>query len=126
MRAYKVLCVIRNKLLLKVAETEEYRESWDNDFKDSQRHELYEGLLKQEVSQVDIHELTVEQMKDLGFSEWSENEPGFYLIPLWMKPFIKDGTPVKSIGGDIYAYDVRHEDNDHRFGALAIGIVKGE
>lgn len=47
---------------------------------------------------VDISELTAEQMKDLGFGKMDENSKSF-LIPLWVLPFLREEIKTSCIDG---------------------------
>ena len=63
----------------------------------------------------------VELLRLLGWQVWSEDDDGNMLlcVPLYCKMALADGVKLYSIFGELT--DVI--DNDHRFGALAYGVL---
>ena len=98
--------------------------NWDKDFAIKQIKEVTEGLLKADgFRKVNPCDLTSEQMKDLGFRLWDEDNP-IRLIPLWLFPFLVDEFECGSINDDeVRLTKLSEIDNDHRFGCLAHGVI---
>ncbi|QJI10834.1 hypothetical protein GuL6_183 [Buttiauxella phage vB_ButM_GuL6] len=71
---------------------------------------------------VDPNDLTLEEMKNLGFRKWSDDLE-IMLIPLYLLPYLKEGVRVTSISGDEYFFFQESADNDHRGGLLAFGVI---
>jgi hypothetical protein len=106
-------------LLTKFAEVHNYASSWGKDFVFKQITELpaaYRSFT------FDPNDLSLENMIQLGFRKWDES--GLQLIPLWLFPYIKAGSCVRSISGEELKFSA-NLDNDHRFGMLAFGVIPG-
>lgn len=71
---------------------------------------------------VDPNDLTLEEMKNLGFCKWSDDSK-MMLIPLYLFPYLKEGVRVTSISGDEYFFFRESADNDHRMGLLSFGAL---
>jgi hypothetical protein len=115
---------IRNSLLIRVGESLSYK-SWSNDFRLTNIQDIHETLKKWEEEygsfKIDPTDLTFEQMIELGFSSWSEENP-MRLIPIWLFPFLTEEFESESISGSKH-YKLSEIDNVHRFGCLAYGVV---
>lgn len=81
--------------------------------------------LLEKIGKVNIAELTAEQMDDLGFIRWSEENP-MRLIPLWLYQFLPDEIETECIDGEKFVLKRADMDNDHRLGWLAYGIWPNE
>jgi hypothetical protein len=68
--------------------------------------------------ELDVSILSREQLMSLDFGKWDE-ESDLMLLPLWVKPFVKD-IEVTSINGDKLL--LSETDNDVRFGCIAFGV----
>lgn len=79
------------------------------------------AAMLEKIGKVNIAELTADQMDDLGFERWSEENP-MRLIPLWLYPFLPDEIEAECIDGKKSVHKKVDMDNDHRFGCLAYGI----
>jgi len=69
----------------------------------------------------DITELSVDELKELGFKKWEE-ESELYLIPLWAFDLIPDGTVLESISGERAIKGKDEIDLDVRIGCIAWGF----
>lgn len=86
----------------------------------------YDSIRQQFKDRIkNIGELTADELKDLGFSKWS-NESDLYLIPIWFYDFIPDGIELTSISGEKAVKGQDYVDMDTRFGRLAYGIEWSE
>lgn len=123
MNTYELCQNYRRIILNRAAEVMNYT-SWDFEFCTKQIREIPEFLKEKEgFALIDPNDLTEDQMKDLGFGLWSEENP-IRLIPLWLFPFLKDEFSAGSIGDEPATMIKKSEmDNDHRFGCLAYGVI---
>ena len=116
MNTYEQCCSIRRIILNCTAEVTNYK-SWGKDFAYSFIMELPEKI---KIKNLNPSELTMDEMKDLGFGRWDEKTE-LMLIPLWLMQFIDPEIYVMSIDGETVQF--KHADNDHRFGCLAFGVI---
>jgi hypothetical protein len=124
LKELNVLGLLRH-VVNNVAMTEEYKR-WSDEFS---RKETIKSLkrVQEEFKKVDFTELSEDELRDLGFSKWSEEElPGVWLVPLYLYPCIPDGTELTSIFGEKAVKGTDEIDNDVRFGCLAYGITVKE
>jgi len=105
----------RSVVLNRAAEVIAY-DSWSDEFA---RKELRKELPK-DAMDIDPYELTMEQMKDLGFARWNY-ESDLMLIPLWLLPFLKEDIETESISGNKYSKK-SELDTDNRYGCIAFGV----
>lgn len=77
--------------------------------------------IKRQVGEIDITQLTAEQMDDLGFGTFSEDLP-IRLIPLWLFPYLPTRIKVTKLDGTTEDISTEKMDTDHRGGCLAYGI----
>lgn len=73
-----------------------------------------------EVGVIDPRELTLDEMKSLGFLAWEEGNP-MMLIPLWLYQFMPPDMEVETIRGEKERMSAM--DSEHRYGMLACGVV---
>lgn len=69
-----------------------------------------------------IEELSLEQLKGMGFCKWEETT-NLYLIPGEWFDKIPEGLPVVSIFGKEELFSKDTHDDDTRFGCLSYGII---
>ena len=119
MTTYENCKTLRRCIVNRAAEVMNYT-NWSDDFAAKQIREIPAALLEK-IGKVNIAELTAEQMDDLGFGRWSEENP-MRLIPLWLYPFLPDEIETECIDGKKSVLKKADMDNDHRFGCLAYGI----
>lgn len=96
-------------------------ESW-NPNHDYTRMRALSAKIKEnpEFSYLDITDLNVEEMKELGFRKWSSNSE-MMLIPLWLFHFVNPELTVCCIDNtDVIFKDA---DDDNRGGLLAYGVI---
>lgn len=109
-------CKIIHELITETANVE----SWNpND--DYARMEQLSKIIKEhpEFSYLDITDLNVEEMKELGFRKWDLT--GLMLIPLWLFHFIDPELTVRCIDNTDVKF--KDADDDHRGGLLAYGVI---
>ena len=106
-------------MLNKAAEVMNYT-NWSDEFSTKQNREITD-IVDQQIGKINIAELTKEQMDDLGFGTWSEDNP-MRLIPLWLFKFLPDEIESECINGTKTVLKTAEMDNDHRYGYLAYGI----
>lgn len=119
MNTYEKCQTIRRYILCRAAEVMNYT-NWSNDFAVGQIRKTPNCLLES-LGKVNITELTIDQMDNLGFLRWSEEKP-MRLIPLWLYPFLTDEIEAESISGEFITKKV-DMNTDNRFGMLAYGIL---
>lgn len=119
---YDICKWIRKAILTHAAEVITY--SWDAEFSRENLKSLPDKLKKAEgFRMIDPSDLTAEEMKDLGFGLWDEENP-IRLIPLWLKPFLADRIKAGSIdNGEPREIETASMDDDHRFGCIAYGVL---
>lgn len=112
---------IRNYIVRRSAEVMNY--SWDDKYSAEYIKKIPEIVQKElGLKTVDVSKFTSEQMDDLGFGRWEENNP-MRLIPLWLFQFLPEEIETKDINGKTEILKKSEMDNDHRFGCLAYGII---
>ena len=123
MKTYELCKSIRRIILTRTAEVYSYT-NWDDTFALRQIRKIPESIINMKgVFKIDPNVLTSEEMDDLGFGKWSEENP-IRLIPLWMYPFLVDTFEAGSIAGEpITVLERDKMDTDHRFGCLAYGVI---
>lgn len=119
MNTYEQCQTLRRCILNRAAEVMNYT-NWSADFAASQIREIHEKL-KDKIGTINIAELTAEQMDDLGFGKWSEENP-MRLIPLWLYQFLPDEIETEWIDGKRSVLKKADMDTDNRYGMLAYGI----
>jgi hypothetical protein len=122
MDTYKLCKAIRRRIVNRAAEVMNYT-SWSDDFAAKKIRSIPTAILSDENFQpIRVEELTAEQMDDLGFGSWSEENP-IRLIPLWLFPFLPEEINCGCIDGESGTLKKSEMDNDHRFGCLAYGVM---
>lgn len=123
---YDICTAIRSSTLNRCAEATQYG-SWSPEFAANYIREL-PGLIRETkwFKPVDPNDLTKDQMINLGFKPWSDDNP-LLLIPLWLMPYL---APTFE-GGVISANEkvtlsLSEMDNDCRMGLLAYGVYVTE
>lgn len=102
-------------------------ERWGAEFSYTRLQEL-PGNLKAQIEgqtdgkMIDPGDLTAEQMAQLGFGTWSEENP-IRLIPLYLVPFLKDEFEAGCLDDKPVMTKTSEMDNDHRFGCIAHGVM---
>ena len=125
MNDYQIAKNVRTIMMNRSAEVMNYL-SWSSDFCAEQIREIPEKIKSYDwFTPINPSELTKDQMKDLGFGKWSDEDP-MYLIPLWMFPFLPEEINCGCIDGVKLVVKKSEMDNDHRFGCLAYGVMPKE
>lgn len=121
MNTYDKCRGIRRYILNRAAEVMAYT-NWDGEFALKQIRDIPREVLEEHnFGMVNIAELTAEQMDNLDFGRWSEDNP-MRLIPLWLLPFLPDEIEADCIDGVRTVYKRSEMNNDNRGGYLAYGI----
>jgi hypothetical protein len=98
--------------------------SWGGDFIKKEMFADIDTLRDQFArEEIDYAKLSVEELSQLGFRPWDENND--LLIPMWLFRLLPDETPLYcplDLGGDIVLK--RDADDDYRFGCSAFCLVK--
>lgn len=119
MNTYEICCGIRRLIMNTTAEVMNYP-SWGSEYSYTRITELPEKIKsKVGFKFIDPNELTLDEMKELGFNRWESDNP-IMLIPLWLMPFITPELEVTDIIGEKSVF--KDADNDNRFGCLAYGV----
>ena len=115
---------IRNSILSRVGESLTYK-SWTDEFRLSNIQDINKTLIKWEEEygsfKINPTDLTIDEMKELGFQSWDEENP-IKLIPIWLYPFLAEEFESESISGSKH-YKLSDLDTDQRFGCLAYGVI---
>lgn len=137
MKPFELCQQIQLMTATKAAEVIEYANSWGNEFSCKRITEFPEKIKKEkDFYPIDPSVLTEEEMINLGFRKWS-TEPQharhangsvkyMMLIPLYLRPYLKDGITMYSISGTEITYSAECSDNDHRCGLMAYGVYPAE
>lgn len=115
---FEKLLNLQSSLILRYAEAHSYADSWGKDFVFKYVKESPTGFAG---FKFDPNQLSLQEMKKLGFRTWDES--GLRLIPLWLFSFIQPGSVIVSISGETLKFSPYEEDTDHRFGMLAFGVI---
>ena len=120
---YQKALVYQSYLANRIAYIKAYGSDWGDSFcVDEIKKAAIKFYSNEEIKNLfSIDNLTVERAKALRFSLWSDNNPDFYLFPLWFVFFVPYGTKVISISGEEFEYS-KNTDLDTRFGCVAFGI----
>ncbi|WAW44618.1 hypothetical protein [Klebsiella phage Kp_GWPR59] len=101
-------------------------QSWGDSFTAKNIRDLPTRLyMSPDFEPVDPNDLTLEEMKNLGFRKWSDDS-NMMLIPLYLLPYLKDGFRAISISGEEFTFTRDKADNDHRMGLLSFGALPNE
>lgn len=98
--------------------------TWTDQFKVEEIKRMVDSIkASPNFTPIDPSNLTLENVKTLGFSLWDE-DTGLYLIPFWLYPFLTESFEGASISADKTSKIItKHIDTDTRFGCLAYGII---
>lgn len=125
MTTYELCKAIQRRIVARAAEVMNYT-NWDSEFAVSGIRGIPGGILNDKAfTPIQPAKLTAEQMKDLGFKRWSEENP-MCLIPLWLLPFLAEEIDCGCIDGSNGTLKKSEMDNDTRFGCLAYGVIPSE
>ena len=114
---FQMACSARRYLLNRAAEAATY--DWSNDFSSKYIKEWSVDFLKCNGAQkINIDDLSLDEMKELGFSRWDES--GLMLIPLWICAVAND-LDVICIDGTTGMLSA--SDRDVRFCCIAHGVM---
>lgn len=120
MTTFEMCTGIRRIIMNTTAEVMNYT-SWGSEFAYKQITDLPTKIKgKVDFKFIDPTDLTLDEMKELGFNRWSSDNP-IMLIPLWLMPFIDPEIEVTDIEGEKSVF--KDADNDNRFGCLAFGVT---
>lgn len=119
MTEYQKAKRIRQYITQRAAEVMNY-ESWSDEFSTENIRNIPQKILEN-IGTVDVTSLTDEEMEDLGFTKWSQDNP-MRLIPLWLFPFLPEEIHIQNFDGSKQILKKSEMDKDHRFGCLAYGI----
>ena len=108
---------LQNVLLNRMAELQNYAQSWGSEFAFKYIQEIPKAY---QSFRFDPNQLTLDEMTSLGFRKWDES--GLQLIPLWLFPYIQPGSVITDIFGITSTFSGK-EDKDNRFGLLSFGVV---
>lgn len=111
-----------NAIATDAASAIEY-ETWDDKFCRKKlcaiRGRCCQGITQEMLDSITADD--VELLRLLCWQVWEEDDDGnmLLLLPLYCKMALADGVKLYSVNGDYGEVT----DNDHRFGALAYGVV---
>lgn len=112
-------------LLTRAAEVASYQ-SWGDDFAVQRIRSTHADVSTYSwYRPVNPNELTRNEMRELGFSIWSEEDP-MMLIPLWLMPYLSAEFKGGCINGERGTLELKNLDNDHRGGCLAYGAFSAD
>lgn len=123
MNTYDLCKYVQKRITTATAEVFSYV-NWSDGFAVQQIREIPEKVLSTDgFEKINPLDLSADQMDDLGFGFWGEENP-IRLIPLWILPFLVDEFEAGSIADDSVKLIKRDNiDNDHRFGCTAYGVI---
>lgn len=126
---YEIFNHLRTAMATTAAACYEY-DNWDAKFCKEYIKQRYDNYVKQlsseEYDNVKIRNLTIDELKSLGFSHWTQKD-NLLLAPLWIVPFLQIDKEQQYyfIDGERFTFkDNFKPDNDIRFGCVAWGIKK--
>jgi len=121
MTEYEKCKHIRTTLLIAIGENMVYT-NWNERTQAENVQNLKTDLLDNDFI-VDPTSLSENEMREIGFPLWDvrDDETSLYLMPIWLTPFLKKGLQMTTISGETIT--TPHADNDHRFGAVAYGVI---
>lgn len=123
MTPFETCKAIRLSVLRTTAEVMAYQ-TWSDEFALKQIRELSDSIKRASwYDAINPNDLTLEEMRELGFARWSEDDP-LMLIPLWLFPFLVPVFDGGCISGEKGPLVHSQMDNDNRGGVLAYGVYK--
>ncbi len=123
MNDYEKCKTIRRMIMTRAGEIMIY--NWGDSFCKKQIHGFPNELKTRikggkDLFDIQISQLTKDQMDDLGFGKWSVDDDKM-LIPIWLYPFLPEKIKTRSIS-DSGTIKKSPMDTDHRMGYLAYGV----
>jgi hypothetical protein len=109
-------CKVIYDLINHIATSESWNPNHDYDRLKGLSHIIKE---KPDFSYLDITDLNIDEMKELGFRKWSTTDE-MLLIPLWLFYFVDPELTVHCIDNTDVKF--KDADNDTRGGLLAYGV----
>lgn len=120
---YEVATSIRSSILLIASEVMNYRKQWSNEYSLSRIDEIANRIKSAKwFRSIDPYQMNQEQLFDLGFRRWSEDNQ-LMLAPLWLFEFLRNDIKYIDINSEEIVLDRLETDNDHRYGCLSFGII---
>lgn len=98
-----------------------YANNWGDQFTLDQYKQGCENFLNKIKEYLDWNDIDEETANILQFGIWSNNDPKFRLIPIYLYSIVPNGLEVQSFMGGTEIWNGK-QDNDSRFGYLAYGI----
>lgn len=98
-----------------------YLEYWGDEITLYEYKRGCETILDNIKKYLDWDDIDEETANILYFGKWSDSNPKFRLIPVYLYSIIPNGLKVQSIMGGTEIWNGK-QDNDNRFGYLAYGI----
>lgn len=98
-----------------------YMNGGDNDTIAQDYIKKCESLLEEVQKNLDWNDIDEETANILQFGIWSDENPKFRLIPLYLYNIVPVGLNVVGISSGAQKWDGK-QDKDHRFGFLGFGI----
>lgn len=98
-----------------------YLEYWGNEGTLDEYKRSCETILNNIERCLDWNDIDEETADILHFGKWSDSNPKFRLIPVYLYSIIPNGLKVQSFMGRTEIWNGK-QDNDNRFGYLAYGI----
>lgn len=123
---FKIINSIRRELCDMAAQGANYK-GWTDEYA---RKEIREVIFNEAspfrkkrdtvITEDQLQELSELELFELGFCEWSNDMPGLWLVPLFLKEYLSQTMIVTGISGRTYA--VADADTDIRAGVCAWGF----
>lgn len=125
MTTFEICKQVRSVVLTRAGELMAYR-NWEAKFAQEYMTKLAGEMAERAkwFSPINANDLTAPELDELGFGTWSDEKP-IRLVPIWILPFLRDEIDAESISGKKVT-SVKAEDNDHRFGCVAFGVMPKE
>lgn len=125
MTTYELCRHIRRIIVNKAAGVMLYNQSWGAVSCMDEIALAAEKIKKMEdYRDLQLAELTLTEMTELGFGRWSEESTG-RLIPGWMFPFLPNEIKTSCMDGSAVLRK-SEMDNDTRFGCLAYSVTPSD
>ena len=124
MNTYEKCFGLRRIILNRAAEVMNY-DNWNDEFVAQAMKTILEDIKEMEdgdeVFDIQPCELVENEMRELGFRVWKDDNP-MWLIPLWLYPFLAEDIKTEGINGKKHSKK-SEIDNDSRSGCLAYGVI---
>ena len=112
----------QNHILNKVSMSVEY-ENWSDEFR---LKEIFDGYNKFCEQVIDFRQFTKDELFELGFGKFDDEDNSPLLMPLWAFHICKDGIELTCIDGEKKIKGKDKIDTDVRFGCIAWGLTPNE